>query len=465
MTGLAVIVLAAGQGKRMKTTLPKVLHPVAGVPMLRYVLDVAQRLQPDVIIPVIGHGREQVREFLATQQHLPLTIVEQPEQRGTGDALMVTKSAVDDRIRTILILNGDVPLLTDETIKRLLSIQEHEQPSVTMLTASIPNPKGYGRVVRSEGNRVSKIVEEADASPEERKILEINAGTYVSTPSFLYSALGAIQPKNAQKEFYLTDTIEIAVAKGKGVAALLLDDPAEAHGVNSRADLANVEGVMRWRIRERIMAGGVTLVDPQSTYIDYAVEIGQDTVVYPHTALEGATTVGERCVIRSGVRIADSMLGCAVTILDSSVISDSHIRDEVVVGPFAHLRTGSVLEQKSKVGNFVEMKKTVLGRGSKASHLSYLGDSRIGRDVNIGAGTVTCNYDGTQKHETIIEDGTFVGSNTALVAPVKIGSGALIAAGSTITNDVSPDELGIARSKQVNKPAKGLKRKRKQVSS
>ncbi|HIO22003.1 MAG TPA: bifunctional UDP-N-acetylglucosamine diphosphorylase/glucosamine-1-phosphate N-acetyltransferase GlmU, partial [Nitrospirales bacterium] len=240
---------------------------------------------------------------------------------------------------------------------------------------------------------------------------------------------------------------------------------AEAHGVNSRADLANVEGVMRWRIRERIMAGGVTLVDPQSTYIDYAVEIGQDTVVYPHTALEGATTVGERCVIRSGVRIADSMLGCAVTILDSSVISDSHIRDEVVVGPFAHLRPGSVLEQKSKVGNFVEMKKTVLGRGSKASHLSYLGDSRIGRDVNIGAGTVTCNYDGTQKHETIIEDGTFVGSNTALVAPVKIGSGALIAAGSTITNDVSPDELGIARSKQVNKPAKGLKRKRKQVSS
>ena len=388
MTGLAVIILAAGQGKRMKSALPKVLHSVAGVPMLRYTLDVAQRLKPDVIIPVIGHEREQVRTFLATQQHLPLTIVEQPAQRGTGDAIMVTKSAVGDRIQTILILNGDVPLLTDQTIERLLSLQATEQPSVTMLTASIPNPKGYGRVVRSEGNRVSKIVEEVDASPEEREISEINAGTYVSTPSFLFSALDEIQPKNAQKEYYLTDAVEIAVAKGKGAVALLLDNHEEAQGINSRADLANVEGMMRRRIRERVMAGGVTLVDPQSTYIDYAVEIGQDTVVYPHTALEGATTVGEHCVIRSGVRIADSVLGRAVTILDSSVISDSHIEDEVVVGPFAHLRPGAVLERKSKVGNFVEMKKTVLGRGSKANHLSYLGDSRIGRDVNIGAGTV-----------------------------------------------------------------------------
>ncbi len=460
MTGLAVIILAAGQGNRMKSTLPKVLHPVAGVPMLRYTLDLAQRLQPDVIISVIGHGREQVREFLAMQQPLPLTVVEQPEQRGTGDAIMVAKAAVGDRIRTILILNGDVPLLTDETITRLLSIQEHEQPSVTMLTASLPNPKGYGRVVRGDGSRVSKIVEEVDASQEERKILEVNAGTYVSTPSFLFSALNEIQPRNAQKEFYLTDTIEIAVSKGKGVAALLLEDPAEAHGVNSRADLANVEVTMRQRIRERVMAGGVTLVDPQSIYIGHAVEIGQDTVVYPHATLDGTTTIGERCVIRSGVRITDSVLGRGVTILDSSVISDSNIFDEVVVGPFAHLRPGSVLEQKSKVGNFVEVKKTVLGEGSKASHLSYLGDARIGRNVNIGAGTITCNYDGAQKHETIIEDDTFIGSNTALVAPVTIGSGALIAAGSIITKDVLPDELGIARSKQVNKAARSLKRKR-----
>ena len=459
MTGLAVIILAAGQGKRMKSTLPNVLHPVAGVPMLRYALDVAQRLNPDVIIPVIGHGREQVRDFLTTQQHLPLTVVEQPTQRGTGDAIMVTKSAIGDRIRTILILNGDVPLLTDQTIERLLSLQEHEQPSVTMLTANIPNPKGYGRVVRRDGHRVSKIVEEVDASPEERKISEINAGTYVSTPSFLFSALDEIQPQNAQNEYYLTDTVEIAVAKGQGVASLLLDNHEEVQGVNSRADLAKVEGVVRRRIRERVMAGGVTLVDPQSTYIDYAVEIGQDTVVYPHTILEGATTVGEHCVIRSGVRITDSVLGRAVTILDSSVISDSKIRDEVVVGPFAHLRPGSVLEQKSKVGNFVEVKKTVLGEGSKASHLSYLGNARIGREVNIGAGTITCNYDGAHKHETIIEDGTFIGSNTALVAPVKIGPGVLIAAGSTITKDVPSENLGIARSKQVNKPARNLKRK------
>ena len=230
--------------------------------------------------------------------------------------------------------------------------------------------------------------------------------------------------------------------KETGVAALLLDDPAEAHGVNSRADLANVDGVFRGRIRERVMAGGVTLVDPQSTYIDYDVEIGQDTVVYPHAAIEGTTNIGEQCVIRSGVRITDSVLGRAVTVLDSSVISDSHIRDDVVVGPFAHLRPGSVLERKSKVGNFVEVKKTVLGQGSKANHLSYLGDSRIGCNVNIGAGTIICNYDGVEKHETIIEDDTFVGSNSALVAPVTIGSGALIAAGSTITKDVPPREFG-----------------------
>tara|TARA_B100002003_G_C14101887_1_gene529930 strand:- start:84 stop:1475 length:1392 start_codon:yes stop_codon:yes gene_type:complete len=461
MSGLAVIILAAGQGKRMKSTLPKVLHPVAGVPMLRYAIDVAQRLQPDIIIPVIGHEQEQVRDFLATQHHLSLTIVEQPTQRGTGDAIMVTKSVVGEDIQTILILNGDVPLLTEQTIGRLISLQKHEQPSVTMLTAKIPNPKGYGRVVRSDGNRISKIVEEVDASPEELKISEINAGTYVFTPSFLFSALDEIQPKNAQNEYYLTDTVETAVAKGKGAVALLLDDPAEAHGINSRVDLANVEGLVRRKIRERVMGSGVTLLDPQSTYIDYAVDIGQDTVVYPHTTLEGATTVGENCVIRSGVRITDSVLGRAVTILDSSVISDSIIRDEVVVGPFAHLRPGSLLEQKSKVGNFVEIKKTILGQGSKASHLSYLGDSRIGRDVNIGAGTITCNYDGAQKHETIIEDDTFIGSNSALVAPLKIGAGALIAAGSTITKDVPPEDCGIARSKQVNKPARGLKRNRK----
>ena len=460
MNGLAVVILAAGQGKRMKSTLPKVLHRVAGVPMLRYALDIAQRLNPDVIIPVIGHKREQVRGFLTTQEHRPLRIVEQPAQRGTGDALMVTRSAVGKSIQTILILNGDVPLLTDRTIERLIAIQNTEQPSMTMLTATIPNPTGYGRIVRSERNRVGKIVEEGGASPQEREISEINVGTYASTPSFLFSALNEIQPENAQNEYYLTDAVEIAVQKGNGVAALLLDDPAEAHGVNSRADLANVDGVFRGRIRERVMAGGVTLVDPQSTYIDYDVEIGQDTVVYPHAALEGTTNIGEQCVIRSGVRITDSVLGRAVTVLDSSVISDSHIRDDVVVGPFAHLRPGSVLERKSKVGNFVEVKKTVLGQGSKANHLSYLGDSRIGCNVNIGAGTITCNYDGVEKHETIIEDDTFVGSNSALVAPVTIGSGALIAAGSTITKDVPPENLGIARSNQVNKSAKGLKRKR-----
>ncbi len=460
MTGLAVIILAAGQGKRMKSTLPKVLHRVAGIPMLQYALEAAQRLEPEAIIPVIGHERQQVRDFLATQQHLPLTVVEQPEQRGTGDAIMVTKSALGARIHTILILNGDVPLLTDHTIERMLSLHESEQPSITMLTATMPDPTGYGRVIRSKNDRVSKIVEHADATPEERNVAEINAGTYVATRSFLFQALDDIQPKNAQNEYYLTDAVEIAVAKGKGVAALMVADPAETYGVNKRADLARVEAIMRERIRERVMADGVTLVDPQSTYIDQAVELGQDTVVYPHTILEGATTVGQNCVIRSGVRVTNSVLGSSVTILDSSVISDSRIADKSVVGPFAHLRPGSVLQQRAKVGNFVEMKNTVLGEGSKASHLSYLGDAQIGTRVNIGAGTITCNYDGSTKHKTVIEDDTFVGSNSSFVAPVTIGSGALIAAGSTITKDVPSQDLGIARSKQVNKPARGLKRKR-----
>ena len=426
--------------------------------MLRYVLDIAQRLRPDLIIPVIGHGRERVRDFLSTQQHLPLAIVEQPVQRGTGDAVVMTKSVVGERIRTIAILNGDVPLLTDQTVRRLVALQETERPSVTMLTAKLPTPQGYGRVVRRGEHWVSKVVEEVDASPEERSIVEINVGVYVSTPSFLFSALDEIRQKNVHHECYLTDVVEIAGATGQGTLAVLLEDAAQAHGVNTRADLASVEGMMRWRVRERVLAGGVTLFDPQSTYIDYDVAVGQDTVIYPHTALEGGTTVGENCVIRSGVRITNTVLGRSVTVLDSSVITGSHVGDGVVIGPFAHLRPGSVLEHRSKVGNFVEVKKTVVGKGSKASHLSYLGDARIGCGVNIGAGTIICNYDGVQKHETVIDDSAFIGGNAALIAPVNIGRGARVAAGSTITDDVPLESLGIARSKQVNKPSRPLKR-------
>jgi len=459
LTGLAVIVLAAGQGKRMHSTLPKVLHPVAGRPMLSYVLDVAESLDPDSIIAVIGHERDQVRDFLNTRQQPLLQVVEQPTQQGTGDAILKTKEAIGRNIDKVIILNGDVPLLTSQTLERLIAFHASEHTAVAMLTVKVVNPKGYGRVVRSKGSSVLKIIEEVDATPDELEITEINAGTYITTPSFLFPALGVIQPKNAQNEYYLTDVIEVAVANGSGAAALLLADPAEVHGVNSRADLANVESVMRGRIRERVMANGVTLSNPQTAYIDHSVQIGQDVTVCPHVTLEGTTMIGDGCVIRSGVRIVDSVLGRRVTVLDSSVIAGSKIEDDAVVGPFAHLRHGTRLEQKSKVGNFVEMKKTTLGKGSKANHLTYLGDSHIGSDVNIGAGTITCNYDGEAKHETIIGDGTLIGSNSSLVAPVKIGKNAVTAAGSTITEDIDSETLGIARSKQVNKPGKVKKRK------
>jgi bifunctional UDP-N-acetylglucosamine pyrophosphorylase/glucosamine-1-phosphate N-acetyltransferase len=358
-------------------------------------------------------------------------------------------------------LNGDTPLLREATVRELLRVHEAERATVTILTAVLEDASGYGRVVRAHSAErgVSRIVEDRDANAEEQTIREINAGTYVVDGEFLFSALEKLDPSNAQGEYYLTDIIHRAVEQGCRVAAVVLDNPDEGLGVNTRRQLAAAEQVVRQQIRDRWLDAGVTMIDPASIWIDAAVTIGKDTVLYPNVTLEGATTIGEDCVLRSNTRLTRCIVGNGVEILDHCVCADSHIEDDAHLGPFAHLRPGVVVRKKAKVGNFVEMKKTDLGEGSKANHLSYLGDAKIGKGVNIGAGTITCNYDGVRKFQTVIGDGVFLGSDTQLIAPVTVGAGAIIAAGTTVTEDVPADALVIGRVPQVNRAGWAARRR------
>jgi bifunctional UDP-N-acetylglucosamine pyrophosphorylase/glucosamine-1-phosphate N-acetyltransferase len=352
-----------------------------------------------------------------------------------------------------LILNGDTPLLQEKTVRELLRVHEANRATVTILTAVLEDASGYGRVVRAHSveQGVSRIVEDRDANAEEQAICEINVGTYVVDGEFLFSTLEKLDPSNAQGEYYLTDIIHLAVEQGHRVAAVVLDNPDEGLGVNTRRQLAEAEQVVRQQIRDRWLDAGVTMIDPASTWIDAAVTIGKDTVLYPNVTLEGTTVIGEDCVLRSNTRLTNCIVGNGVVILDHCLFADSHIEDDAHLGPFVHLRPGVVVRKKAKVGNFVEMKKTDLGEGSKANHLSYLGDTKIGKGVNIGAGTITCNYDGVRKFQTVIGDGVFLGSDTQLIAPVTVGAGAIIAAGTTVTEDVPADALAIARTPQVNR--------------
>ncbi|MBI5410917.1 MAG: bifunctional UDP-N-acetylglucosamine diphosphorylase/glucosamine-1-phosphate N-acetyltransferase GlmU [Nitrospirae bacterium] len=491
--GLGAIVMAAGLGKRMKSKLAKVLHPVAGRPMVLYAVELADRLTGAGVAVVVGYQGAQVKavidEYWASRSGLAgmrgtaarergvtahvknrapqppsILIAEQKEQLGTGHAVMQARAAFA-RARggpasTYVILNGDTPLLTNTTVRGLLRLHETERAAVTVLTAVLDDPSGYGRVVRDdEDRRVLRIVEDRDATPAEARLHEVNVGTYVVDGSFLFEALDKLQPQNEQKEYYLTDIVGLAMERGLRVSAMVARDADECLGINTRQQLAAAEKVVRRQICDRWMEAGVTLHDPATTCLDADVEIGKDTVLYPHVTLEGKTRIGEDCVIRSHSRITDSLLGHRVVVQDSCVIREARLEDDSTVGPFAHLRPGTVLRRAAKVGNFVEMKKTDLGEGSKANHLSYLGDARIGRGVNIGAGTITCNYDGVRKHETVIEDEVFVGSDSQLVAPVTVGRGAVVAAGSTITNDVPADALAVARSRQVNRPGWAARRR------
>jgi bifunctional UDP-N-acetylglucosamine pyrophosphorylase/glucosamine-1-phosphate N-acetyltransferase len=448
MGDVHVVVLAAGKGTRLRSTVPKVLHAAAGLPLIARILRIAESLRPQSIIVVVGHQAEQVTE--AIPKRLGLSFATQEPQLGTGHALLQTEALLGGKRGTLLMLSGDVPLLRGETLARLVKTHREESAAATVLTAVVENPEGYGRIVR-DGSRIAAIVEHKDASPAERAITEINSGVYAFDLEPLFGALRSIGSANAQGEYYLPDLVRIYRAQGLPVETVTLKDRDEIRGVNSRKELAEVSTILRARKNDELMAAGVTLVDPSTAYIDPDVTIGADTIIHPGVFLEGATRIGSRCEIHSGARIVNSTVEDGAVINNFCVIFDSHVASGAQLGPFAHLRPQSHVSEGAKVGNFVELKKTVLGRGSKASHLAYLGDATIGERVNIGAGTITCNYDGTAKHQTVIEDGAFIGSDSQLIAPVRIGRGAYVGAGSSITEDVPAESLAIARGKQVNK--------------
>lgn len=453
MGRLAAVILAAGKGTRMKSDMPKVLHTLAGRPMIYYPLDLARRLGAERIVIVVGHGGDRLQEALRGEE---ITFVTQEPQLGTAHALGFARGCLEDFAGQMLILCGDVPLLELETLRGLLAHHRREKVPLTMLVGKLDVPSSYGRVIRDAGGRVVKIVEEKDASAAQRRIREVNAGTYCAEPRAVFKVLDRVGKDNAQGEFYLTDIVEILAPKG--IATYRAASHEEFMGINDRVDLARAEEILQWRLRTLWMREGVTLRDPGSVYMDLDVEIGRDTSVGPQVILRGKTSVGERCEIGAGCTIQDSILEDGVMVRPCSVITESRVARGAIIGPFAHIRPGSHVGPEARVGNFVEVKKSTIGRGSKASHLSYLGDAEVGEGVNIGAGTITCNYDGFHKHRTIIEDEVFVGSDTQLVAPVRVGRGALVGAGSVITKDVPPGALAVGRSRQRNIPGRGRHR-------
>jgi bifunctional UDP-N-acetylglucosamine pyrophosphorylase / glucosamine-1-phosphate N-acetyltransferase len=455
---LHIVVLAAGKGTRMKSTLPKLLHAAGGRTLIDHVLAVAESLNPSSVMVVVGHQPEKLIAHLEGKPGIQF--VRQEPQLGTGHALLQAEPHLLGKTGTVLLLSGDVPLLRAETSRTLLAHHTNTRAAVTVLTATVSRPDGYGRIVRKDGS-ISAIVEDKDASSEERALAEINSGVYAFDLAPLFGALRQIGSSNAQGEYYLPDLVRVFRARGLPVETVSLPDSAEILGVNSRKELAEVSAVLRNRKNDELMASGVTMVDPATTWAGSEVVVGQDTVLHPGVYLEGHTRVGAGCEIHSGVRIIDSTIGDRVVINNFCVIRQSTIETGAVVGPFAQLRPASRVAENAHVGNFVELKNTTLGPGSKANHLSYLGDSTIGEKVNIGAGTITCNYDGVAKHPTIIEDGAFIGSDTQLVAPVRVGRNAYIAAGSSITEDVPPDSLAISRGRQTNKPGWSSRAKRK----
>jgi bifunctional UDP-N-acetylglucosamine pyrophosphorylase/glucosamine-1-phosphate N-acetyltransferase len=444
---LDVIILAAGLGTRMKSATIKVLHRAAGRPIIDYVLDLAAGVGGRPPIVIVGHQREAVQQSIGERARFAV----QDNPQGTGHAVLQAAAVLESEAlagRRVLILSGDVPLTRPETLQRLIAEHEREQNALTLLTMRLANPAMYGRVVRDGEGAVQRIVEAKDATADEKLIDEVNAGIYVFEAEGLFDRLRALTPNNAQGEYYLTDLLAVLRDAGKRVGAVVVDDPVEALGVNSRAELATVEGEIQRRVVERLMAEGVTFRNPATVVIDSTVAIGRDTVVYPFVTLEGSTRIGEGCVVEPGVHLINVIAGNDVHLKTGTVAEDAVIEDEAAVGPYAHLRPGTHLGNHVKVGNFVETKKAVFGAGAKASHLSYIGDAEIGANVNIGAGTITCNYDGVNKHKTVLEDGVFIGSDTQLVAPVRVGKGAYVGAGSTITKDVPADALALSRTPQ-----------------
>jgi len=447
MPDVHIVILAAGQGTRIKSARPKVLHRVAGTPMIAHVLEGARALKPQSVTVVVGHQADAVKSALSDLTGL--TYVVQEPQLGTGHALLTTEAALKGASGTVVLLSGDVPLLPPKTLQELLDHHHSTGAAATVLTAVLDKAHGYGRIVRS-GERIARIVEERDATPAERDIREINSGIYAFALDGLFDAVRAIASENAQREYYLPDLVAILRQLGRRVETMTIANPDEIRGINSRAELAEVSRIVRQQKNNELMEAGVTIEDPATTYVDRSVAIAADTILHPCVSLEGRTTIGAGCEIHSGARIIDSRIGDRVTILNHCVITGSTIANDVSIGPFAHLRPDSDVRDHAKVGNFVELKRTVLGPRSKANHLSYLGDATIGQNVNVGAGTITCNYDGVSKSQTVIEDGAFIGSDTQLVAPVTIKEGAYVGSGTTIREDVPAGALAVSAGKQRN---------------
>ena len=442
----------------MRSSRPKVLHRVAGLPMVEYVLRTAAALDPASTTVVIGHQADALTTALGHRSGLRFAV--QVPQLGTGHALLQAAGFLAQDRGTLLLLSGDVPLLQPRTLELLVQTHDRRGAAASVLTAVVDDPEGYGRVIRADG-QVVRIVEEHDATSEERAVREINTGIYAFDLAPLFAALAGLGADNAQGEYYLPDLVSTYRRSGRRVESVTAKDPKEIRGINSRAELAEVSRLVRHKKNAELMSSGVTVEDPATTYIGVDVQIGPDTIIHPFVTIEGPSVIGSGCEIRSGARIVDSTLGDRVTINDFCVLVGSRIAAGATIGPFAHLRPDSTVGEQARVGNFVELKKTSLGAHSKASHLAYLGDATIGAHVNVGAGTITCNYDGERKHQTTIENDVFIGSDSQLIAPVQIGRGAYVAAGSSITQDVPPGALGIARARQVNKPDWGRKRKSK----
>jgi bifunctional UDP-N-acetylglucosamine pyrophosphorylase / glucosamine-1-phosphate N-acetyltransferase len=455
---LHVVVLAAGKGTRMKSRLPKVLHKIGGLTIIERVLRTAAALDPNSITIVVGHGADEVKGSLA--RRASVQFAEQEQQLGTGHALLQTRPHLEGKKGTVVLLSGDAPLLTVDSLKALIATHTEAQASATVITANFPRPFGYGRIVRTSG-RISKIVEERDATSAQKAIGEINSGIYAFDLAPLFSALDSIGTANKQGEYYLPDLVAIYRKQKRAVATWTVGRADEIRGINSRAELAEVTTMVRQQKNEELMAAGVTLIDPATTYVDADVVVGPDTVIYPCVFLEGSTKIGAACEIQSGARIFNSTIGDRVCVRNHTVVTDSTVEAGAFLGPFAHIRPGSRVGEDAHVGNFVELKKTDMGKGAKANHLAYLGDSTIGEKTNVGAGTITCNYDGEKKHQTVIGAGVFVGSNSTLVAPVTLADGSYIAAGSAVTTDVPAGALAIGRARQENKQGWVARRKQK----
>ena len=445
MAKIAAVILAAGKGTRMRSKLPKVLHKVGGKPMLEHVMAAAETAGADKSIVVVGFESEQVAEFVGTRAEIAV----QAEQLGTGHAVMQTADLLKDFAGTVMIICGDTPLLDGCELKKFYVEHQASGAAATVLTAILDNPTGYGRILRDCNGHVIGIVEEKDATMSQKSICEINTGIYCIEAPLLFEALSGLTCDNAQGEYYLTDVLGKLNEMGKFVGGVITADSDMIMGINSRRQLADAETIMHTRILDKLMDQGVTIMDPASTFIEGTVEIGQDSIIYPFTWLEGSTKIGTESIIGPNVRLTNVVVGNA-TNLQFVYGHDCVVGSGVTVGPYVHLRPDTVISDEVKIGNFVEVKNSNIGRGSKLPHLSYIGDSDIGERVNMGCGTITVNYDGKKKHRTVVEDDAFVGCNSNLVAPVTVGAGSYIGAGSTVTKDVPPDDLGVARARQTN---------------